>query len=105
MRLVASDQAVLRRIDVGHVLADIPEFYWRGRALMTLLEGEGRSRAEALLEDYPGEVLFAVRRLERRDLLDLAHRALEAHPQDPNVVANAIVGFATLGERSGLADL
>lgn len=102
IHLAASDKAVLSRLDASGLLSQIPEFYWRGRAVMVLLEGYDGSAAPGLIDQYPGEVLFALRRLNRSDLVDLVHQALRTHPENPDVVSNAIVAFATFSRTEDL---
>ncbi len=94
LHLIASDSKVLKRVDRQELLASLPEFYWRGRVMMTLLEERDEATAKALSGEFPGEVIFAIRRLRRNDLVSTVQEVIEAHPDDPDVVSNAIIAFA-----------
>jgi hypothetical protein len=98
--LALSDPVALGKVAVAELLADVPSFYWRvlerrSRCLSTAgVRGWRRSSTVTL-----GEVVFAVRRAGRRDLRILVDKALGAHPDDPSVVANALIAYATFDVR------
>jgi hypothetical protein len=98
VRLVASDAAILSQLDVPRLLSRVPQFYWRGRIVQTLLGARYDVDVRLLSGDYPGEVIFAVRRAGRPDLLPLVRELADIHPRDPDVLNSAIQTFGILGE-------
>jgi hypothetical protein len=98
VRLVASDAAILCQVDVPRLLSRIPQFYWRGRIVQTLLEARYDQDVRLMSGDYPGEVIFAVRRARRPDLLPLVRDLTDTHPTDPDVLNGAIQAFGIFGE-------
>lgn len=98
VRLVASDATILSQLDVPRLLSRVPQFYWRGRIVQTLLDARYDQDVRRLSGDYPGEVIFAVRRAGRPDLLRLVRELTEAHPEDPDVLNGAIQTFGIFGE-------
>jgi hypothetical protein len=98
VRLVASDAAILRQLDVPRLLSRVPQFYWRGRIVQTLLDARCDADVRLLSRDYPGEVIFAVRRAGRSDLLPLVRGLTDIHPTDPDVLNGAIQTFGIFGE-------
>ncbi len=98
VRLVATDATVLRQLDVPHLLSRVPPFYWRGRIIQTLLDAERDQDVALLAGDYPGEVIFAIRRAGRADLLPLVRELTDTHPKDPDVLNGAIQTFGIFGE-------
>jgi hypothetical protein len=89
----------VRLDDVAGLLTDVRDFYWRGRAALAVLLHSGPAHLEELCDLWPGEVCFAIRRAGRGDLLYLVERALDEHPDDPNVLANALIAFSVFHER------
>jgi hypothetical protein len=98
VRLVASDTTILSQLDVPRLLSRVPQFYWRGRIVQTLLNTRYDADLRLLSCDYPGEVIFAVRRAGRPDLLPLVRELTDTHPKDPDVLNGAIQAFGIFGE-------
>jgi hypothetical protein len=103
MRLAVGDPEIAGRLDMSTVMDDLPSFYWRGRAAMALLASQGSAALRALAVHHPAEAVFALRRAGRSDLLELVDAAMVTAPHNPDVVANAIVAYATFGRRDRLA--
>ncbi len=89
---------VLRQVPLAPLLVRIKGFYWRGRALETLLGDAADAEVLAVAAYWPGEVIFAIRRAGRRDLLPLVRRLLDEHPDNPNVITGAIQAFGIFGQ-------
>jgi hypothetical protein len=102
MRLVVADHQIARRLDMRSLMDDLPSFYWRGRAAMVVLAEHGPSALRALASDHPAEAVFALRRANRSDLVDLVDAAMATAHENPDVVANAIVAYAMFGRRDQL---
>jgi hypothetical protein len=98
VRLVAGDAAILSQLDVSGLLSRVHEFYWRGRIAQTLLDARYDANVRLLSREYPGEVIFAIRRVGRRDLLPLVRELTEAHPNDPDVLNGAIQTCGIFGD-------
>jgi hypothetical protein len=98
VRLVATEAIVLRQLDAPRLLSRIPQFCWRGRIIHTLLDAERDDDVAHLAGDYPGEVIFAIRRAGRADLLPLVRELTEMHPDDPDVLNGAIQTLGIFGQ-------
>jgi hypothetical protein len=98
VRLVATEATVLRQLDISRLLARLDQFYWRGRIVQTLLDAGLDHDVALLAADYPGEMIFAIRRAGRADLLPLVRELTETHPDDPDVLTGAIQTVGIFGQ-------
>jgi hypothetical protein len=102
LRVIAVHPEVLRHLDVRNVLAQVGEFYWRGRLLQTMIEDGADEAVIAIGADYPAEVIFAVRRAARQDLLEVVRVLVREHRDDPEVISGAIQTFGQFGANHDL---
>lgn len=93
-KLVIHDAELLEQVGLEEVLIATEDPYWRGRIFETWLSV--KEPVTRLFESHPSEALFAIRRAERRDLLQLGHRLFQDNRSDPEVVAAAIQLFGAL---------
>lgn len=101
LRSVCVDGQLIALVGAERVLEQLPEFYWRGRTLATVLEADP-PRFEAIALNMPEEALFAIYLLGAADQKQLALNLLEAHPDNPGVCSTAIRVFGSLGAEADL---
>lgn len=99
--LAVSDPALVATIGLGPLLTVADGFYWRARVLESAL-AHGSVNLASVLDEYPAEVLFAIRRRGAMEQLGLVHEALSRYSDDPRVVTGAIQAFAAFQDAAGL---
>jgi hypothetical protein len=100
--LAVHDADLLDLIGLEEMLVRTADPYWRGRILETWLAAH--KPLVGLLDSHPSETLFAIRRADRRDLIDFGYRLFDCNRADPGVAAAAVQLFAALGCSAKLAD-
>jgi len=94
---MAKEASVLRYLDVPRLLTRIDSFYWRGRVLETLLRAGYDEHVPLVAGAHPGELIFAIRRTRRADLLPVVRKLVDENPEDPEVLAGGIQTFGLFG--------
>jgi hypothetical protein len=102
LSLAAQSVEVLRAVPLGPLMNKIDSFYWRGRVLETLLVAGRDADVGVALTEWPGEVIFAIRRTGRIDLVGLVNQALDEHPEDPEVITGAVQAFGIFGQTDNM---
>jgi hypothetical protein len=101
LRSVVDDVQLITAIGVPRCLDHLGEFYWRGRALTTILRADSEAFG-AVAPAFPEEALFAIYTAGGVADQTLAFALLNAHPDDPGVCSAAIRVFGALGAKEEL---
>jgi hypothetical protein len=100
--LAVDSPEVLRHVPLAPLLARIDGYSWRGRVLEALLVVGADAEVLSVAARWPGEVVFAIRRAGRRDLVHLVRRLLDEHPDDPDLICGAMQAFGIFGQTDEL---
>jgi hypothetical protein len=102
-RVITTDPTLVARLGVRRVLEVAPNSYWRRRVIEGVL-GEDVEAALSLAEDYPQELVWAVREQRRSDLAGDVLTVLLTHQDDPYLMNRIIQCLAELGDATALEE-
>lgn len=100
-RAVASDPNLVAQIGISTVLEAAESTYWRRRVIEGFLNTDPQT-ALALADEYPQEVVWAIRELRRTEFAPQVVRILLEHQHDPYLVNLFIECLVDLGDIDAL---
>jgi len=100
-QVITTDPTLVARRGVRRVLEVAPNAYWRRRVIEGVL-GWDVEAAMSLAEDYPQELVWAIREQRRSEMAGHVLNVLMTHQDDPYLMNRIIQCLAELGDAPAL---